>query len=117
MDIYINSIIDPQLPHEQAGFRKGRSIVNQVTLLTQDIEDCFETKETAGSALVDVSVAPRVDPKAPQVHFLVGVISNRKFVLKTTATDSEANYADSRTVSPRDLSWLHDCLIRRMGQY
>ena len=43
---------------------------DQVTLLTQDIEDCFEAKETAGAVLVDLStaydtVAPRVDPKAP----------------------------------------------------
>ena len=30
----INPIIDPQLPHEQADVRKGRSTVDQVTLLT-----------------------------------------------------------------------------------
>ena len=53
----INPIIDPQLPHEQAGFRKGRSTVDQVTLLTQDIEDCFEAKETAGAVLVYLTTA------------------------------------------------------------
>ena len=52
-----NPIIDPQLPHDQAGFRKGRSTVDQVTLLTQDIEDSFEAKETAGAVLVDLSAA------------------------------------------------------------
>ena len=53
----INLIIDPLLPHEQAGFSKGRSTVDQVTLLTQDIEDCFEAKETAGAVLVDLTAA------------------------------------------------------------
>jgi len=33
--------IDPLLPQEQAGFRHGRSAVDQVTLLTQDIKDSF----------------------------------------------------------------------------
>ena len=31
------SILDPQLPPEQAGFRHGRSTTDQVTLLTDDI--------------------------------------------------------------------------------
>ena len=53
----INPIIDPQLPHEQAGFRKERSTVDQVTQLTQDIEDCFEVKKTVGAALVDLTAA------------------------------------------------------------
>ena len=52
-----NPIIDPHLPHEQAGFRKGPSTVNQVTLLTQDIENSFEAKETAGSVVVDLTAA------------------------------------------------------------
>ena len=51
----INTIIDPQLPHEQDGIRKGRSTVDRVTLLTQDIQDCFEAKETAGAILVDLT--------------------------------------------------------------
>ena len=51
----INHIIDPQLPHEQVGFWKGRSTVHQVTLLTQDIEYCFEAKETTGAVLVDLT--------------------------------------------------------------
>jgi len=40
----VNPIIDPLLPREQAGFRHGRSTVDQVTLLTEDIEDSFRLK-------------------------------------------------------------------------
>ena len=65
----INPIIDPQLPYEKAGFRKGRLTVDQVTLLTQDFEDCFKAKGTAGAVLVDLTaacnMAPWVDPETP----------------------------------------------------
>ena len=44
-------IIDPQLPREQAGFRHGRSTVDQIVLLTQNIEDSFEAKKKAGTGL------------------------------------------------------------------
>ena len=40
----VDPVIDPLLAREQAGFRHGRSTVDQVTLLTQDIEDSFRLK-------------------------------------------------------------------------
>ena len=93
----INPIIDLQLPHEQAGFRKGRSTVDQVTQITQDIEDCFEANETAGAVLVDLTAAYdtvwrfglilklfRMLPDSHMLHFIVEMISNRSFVLKTS---------------------------------
>ena len=93
----INPIIDPQLPHEQAGFRKGWSTKDQVTLLTQDIEDCFEAKETAGAVLDDLTAVYdtvwhcgltlrllRMLSDRHMVHFIVERISNRSFVLKTS---------------------------------
>ena len=93
----INPIIDPHLPHEQAGFRKGRSTADQVTLLTHDFEDCFETKDTAGAVLVDLTAAYdtvwhrgltlkllRMLPYRQTMHFIVELTSNRSFVLKTS---------------------------------
>jgi len=41
----VKSIIDPLLPQKQAGFRLGRSTVDQVILLTQDIENSFSAKK------------------------------------------------------------------------
>ena len=37
-------LIDPLLLKERAGFRRGKSTVDQVVLLTQNIEDPFELK-------------------------------------------------------------------------
>ncbi|KAJ8387233.1 hypothetical protein AAFF_G00159520 [Aldrovandia affinis] len=42
---------------EQAGFRRGRSTVDQVTLLTQDIEDSFSAKKKAGAIFVNLTAA------------------------------------------------------------
>jgi len=53
----IETIIDPLLPQEQAGFRHGRSAVDQVTLSTQDIEDSFSAKKKAGTVFVDHTAA------------------------------------------------------------
>ena len=46
-----------QLPHEQAGFRRGRSTVYQVTLLTQDTEESFDAGENTGAVFVDLTAA------------------------------------------------------------
>ena len=49
--------IAPLLPKEQAGFRRGKSTVDPVVLLTQNIEDSFEAKKKAGAILVDLTAA------------------------------------------------------------
>jgi len=51
------TIIDQLLPHEQAGFCHGRSTVDQVTLLTQDIDDIFSARKKAGAVFVDLTAA------------------------------------------------------------
>jgi len=53
----VKTITDPLLPQEQAGFRQGRSAVDQVTLLTQGIEDSFSAKKKAGAVFVDLTAA------------------------------------------------------------
>jgi len=51
----VETIIDPLLPQDQVGFRHRRSTVDQVTLLTQDIEDSFSAKKKAGAVFVDLT--------------------------------------------------------------
>ena len=53
----IEPIVDPLLPQKQAGFRRGRSITDQVTLLTQGIKDSFSAKKKAGAVFVDFTAA------------------------------------------------------------
>ena len=53
----VEPLVDPLLPKEQAGFRRGKSTVDQVVLLTQSIEDSFEAKKKAGAVFVDLTAA------------------------------------------------------------
>ena len=53
----VEPLIDPLLPKEQAGFRRGKSNVDQVVLLTQNIEDFFEAKKKAGTVFIDLTAA------------------------------------------------------------
>ena len=53
----IKHTVEAYLPHEQAGFREGRSTSDQVTLLTEDIEAGFQCKEKCGVVLIDLSAA------------------------------------------------------------
>ncbi|KAJ3584779.1 hypothetical protein NHX12_015274 [Muraenolepis orangiensis] len=93
----IEPVVDPQLPREQAGFRRGRSTVDQVTLLTQDIEDSFQAKEKVGVVLLDLTAAYdtvwhrglhlkllRTIPDRHMVKFIMEMLSNRSFILRTS---------------------------------
>ena len=53
----VEPLIDPLLPKEQAGFRREKSTVDQVFLLTQNIEDSFEAKKKAGAVFIDLTAA------------------------------------------------------------
>ena len=48
-------LIDSLLLKEQARFRRGKSTVDQVVLLTQKVEDFFETKKKAGAVFVNLT--------------------------------------------------------------
>ena len=53
----VEPLINPLLPKEQAGFRRGKSTVDQVALLTQNIEDSFEAKIKAGAVFINLTAA------------------------------------------------------------
>ena len=53
----VEPLIDPLLHKEQAGFRRGNLTVDQVVLLTQNIEDSFKAKKKAGAVFVNLTAA------------------------------------------------------------
>ena len=92
----VEPLIDPLLPREQAGFRRGRSTVDQVTLLTQSIENAFEAKKKARAVFIDLTAAYdtvwhrgltckllRLLPDKHMVRMIMELIRNRSFTLTT----------------------------------
>jgi len=92
----VDPITDPLLPREQVGFRHGRSTIDQVTLLTQDIEDSFSSKKKAGVVFVDLTAAYdtvwhrglackllQLLPDRHMVHMIMEMVGNRSFTLTT----------------------------------
>ena len=53
----IKSVIESGLPEEKAGFRLNRCTLDQVALLTEDIEASFDKKLKASAVFVDLSTA------------------------------------------------------------
>ena len=93
---HVETIIDPLLPQEQAGFRHGRSALEQVILLTQDIEHSFSAKKKARAVFVDLTAAYdtvwhrgltckllRLLPDRHMVHMIMEMVGNRSFTLTT----------------------------------
>ena len=89
-------LIDPLLPKEQAGFRRGKSTVDQVVLLTQNIEDSFEDKKKAGAVFIDLTAAYdsvwyvgltckllRLLSDKHMVRMIMKLVRNRRFTLTT----------------------------------
>ena len=92
----VELLIDPPLTQEQAGFRRGKSTVDQVVLLTQNIEDSFEAKKKAGAVFVDLTAAYdtiwhrgltckllRLLPDKHMVRMIMELVRNRSFTLTT----------------------------------
>ena len=101
----IEPVIDSQLPLEQASFRHGRSIVNQVTLLIQHLKDSFEAKKKAGAIFVDLTAASdtawhhgltckllHLLPDKHMVQMVMEFVLNRSFVLKTDSQQSRLRH-------------------------
>ena len=54
---HVEPIIDLLLVPKQTGFRRGRSTLEQVTRMSQDIKDCFENKKKAGAMFIELTAA------------------------------------------------------------
>jgi len=53
----LEPLVDPQLPTQQGGFRRGRCTVQQVVKLTSDLEESYEERRNGGLVLVDLTAA------------------------------------------------------------
>ena len=93
---HVEPLIDPLLPKEQDKFRRGKSTVDQVVLLIQNIEDSFEAKKKAGAIFVDLTVVYdtvwyrgltckllRILPDKHMVRMIMELVRNRSFTLTT----------------------------------
>ena len=93
----VEPLIDPLLPKEQAGFRRRKSTVDQVVLLSQNIEDSFEAKKKAGAVFIDLTAAYdtvwhrgltckllRLIPDKHMVRMIIELVRNRSFTLITS---------------------------------
>ena len=82
---------------EQIGFRHEKSTVDQVVLLTQNIENFFEAKKKAGFFFVNLTVAYdtvwhrcftykllRLLPDKDMVRMIMKLVRNRSFILITS---------------------------------
>ena len=92
----VEPLIDSLLPKEQTGFRRGKSTVDQVVLLTQNIEDSFEAKKKAGAVFVNMTATYdtvwhrgltckllRLLPDNHMVKMIMEFDQNRSFALTT----------------------------------
>ena len=88
----INLVIETLLPSEQAGFRQGRSAVQQVLKFTCEIEKSFENGYKAGAVMMDLTAACdtvwhqgltlkflSTIPDSHLVRFIMNILSNRSF--------------------------------------
>ena len=114
----VERLIDPLLPKEQAGFRRGKSTVDQVVLQTQNIEDSFEAKKKTGAVFIDLTAAYdtvwhrgltckllRLLPDKHMVKMIMELVRNRSSPLPPVTT-SKAGYAVLKTAFLRNRSWL-----------
>ena len=122
----IDPVVDPQLPREQAGFPRGRSTVDHVTLLTQDIGDSFQHNEKAGVVFLGFTAAYdtvwhrglhlkllRTIPERHMVGFIVAVLSNRSFI--EHASDGERSRLIRLTIGVPQGSVLSPMLFKSIS--
>ena len=94
--VRVEPLIDPLIPKEQAGFRRGKSTIDQVVLLTQNTMDSFKDKKKAGAVFVNLTAAYytvwhrgvtckllRLLPDKQIVRTIMELVRNRSFTLTT----------------------------------
>ena len=124
----IKPIVDPLLPQEQAGFRCDRSSTDQVTLLTQGIENSFSAKKKASAVFVDFAAAYdsvwhrgltckflRTLPDRHIVSFIMELVRNRSFTL-ITGNGAQSTLRRLNSGVPQE-SILEVYLRRRPGHH
>ena len=92
----VEPLINSLLSKEQAGFRCKKSTVDQVVLLTQNIEESFEAKKKAGAIFVNLTAAYdivwhrgltckllRLLPDKHMVKMIMELVRNRSFTFTT----------------------------------
>ena len=111
----VEPLVDPLFPKEQAGFRRGKSTVDQVVLLTQNIEDSFKAKKKAGAVFVNLTAAYdtvwhrglackllRLLPDKHMVKMIMELVRNRSFIL-STGDSKQSRLRRLKTGFPRGL--------------
>ena len=104
--------VDPWFPKELAGFRQGKSTVDYVFWLTQNIEDSFEGKKT-GAVFVNLTAAYntfwyrgltckllRLLPEKHIVRMIMELVRNRSFTL-TTGDSKPSRFRRLKNVPPQ----------------
>ena len=92
----IEPLVDPLLPKEQAGFRCGKSTVDQGVLLSHNIEDFFEAKKKVDAVFINLTPSYdtvshrgltckllRLLPDKHMVKMIIELVRNRSFTLTT----------------------------------
>ena len=118
----VEPLIDPLLPKEQAGFRRGKSTLDQVVLLTKNIEDSFETKKKADALFVNLTAAYntvwhrgltykllRLLPDKHMVKMIMELVRNRSFTL-TTGDSKQSWLRHLKNGVPQGSVWLSSYL-------
>ena len=115
----VEPLINPLLPKEQAGFRRGKSTVDQVVLLTQNIEDSFEAKIKTGAVFINLTAAYDIVWHRGLTFKLLTLLLYKhmvKMIIRISeievsplppVTASKAGYAVLKTAFLRDRSWMH----------
>ena len=109
----VEPLIDPLLPKKQAGFRHGKSTVDPVVLLTQNIKDSFKAKKKTGAVFINLTAAYdtvwhrgltckllRLLPDKHMIKMIMELVRNQSFTL-TTGDSKQSRLCHLKTGVPQ----------------